>query len=120
MLIGLSLGFDTTTMASPDVLWPPNHTLRPVTVTSTSNDTDLDVLITEATSSEADSGLGDDDVPNDIVITGSSTVDLRAEPFSTSGRTYTITALVSGRGQSKLDTVFVVVPHNMGLGLGPM
>jgi uncharacterized protein len=120
VLIGLSLGFDTTTVASPDTLWPPNHQYVEVTVTSSSNGTPLAVEIIEVVSSEADSGLGTGDLPDDIVITGDATVDLRAERFSTSGRLYTITALVTGLGQAKFDSAFVSVPHNRGGGHGPL
>jgi hypothetical protein len=74
------------------------------------------VEILEVTSSEADSGLGPDDLPNDIVITGSDTLDLRAERYSNLGRTYTITVLVYGNGQAALATVYVYVPHNLSSG----
>ena len=67
-----------------------------------------------ATSSEADSGLGDDDVPNDIVITDGE-LQLRAERYAKAGRTYTISALVTDGSQVVIvDGVTVVVPHDQG------
>jgi uncharacterized protein len=126
VLVGTALdgNLATMTVASPDLLWPPNHKYVEVTVTSTANGTPLDVAILHVASSEADSGLGPDDLPDDIVITSNSTVDLRAERFSTAGRTYTITVLVSTplgsedfeTMQSMVDVVTVFVPHNLGQG----
>jgi uncharacterized protein len=112
VLVGLGLAtFLATTVATPGELWPPNHRYHEVVVTSSSGATALDVLITGVVSSEADSGLGDDDLPNDIVVTGDDTVDLRAERYSTEGRVYSITVVVSAAdGQTKVDGVSVLVP----------
>jgi uncharacterized protein len=118
VLIGLCLGFHPVTVAEPDMLWPPNHAYRSVTVISTRCGEPIDVEIVEVASSEADSGLGEDDVPDDIVITGDDTVDLRAERFSKAGRTYTITAIVSWLDDSEVVIVTVHVPHSIGGGIG--
>ncbi|MGI9609303.1 MAG: ExeM/NucH family extracellular endonuclease, partial [Acidimicrobiia bacterium] len=80
VLIGLSLdAIDARIAASPDRLWPPDHKYRNVEVSADDDGTGLDVLILGAVSSEPDSGINDDDVPNDIVVTGPDTIDLRAE-----------------------------------------
>jgi len=55
------------------------------------------------------------DKPNDIVILGPSTLDLRAQRYSQDGRTYTLAALATnGSGQVKLVTTTVVVPFSQG------
>ena len=102
--------------ATPSLLWPPNHKYRTVTMTAVdSGGAPLTVDILVAVSSEADAGLGPDDVPIDIVITGPATVRLRAERFALEGRTYTITAYVtSASGQTQLVTATVLVPHDLG------
>lgn len=50
------------------------------------------VTLVSVTSNEPDNGLGDGDMPNDIVINPDGTFDLRAERSGTGdGRIYTIT-----------------------------
>lgn len=73
---------------------------------------DLGVLITDVASSEADSGLGDEDIPNDINVVSDNVVELRSERFSTDGRTYTVYVMVSGDGQVVFSSVDVVVDHD--------
>jgi hypothetical protein len=70
------------------------------------------VSILTVTSSEADSGLDPEDVPNDIQIVDADTVDLRAERFAKSGRTYTITVFITTGTQSAIDQTTVFVPHS--------
>lgn len=102
--------------ASPSVLSVPNHKLVPVTVNVIATD-DTDpapsVHITSVTSNEPDDGLGDGDTPNDIVITGPLTVQLRAERSGKgTGRTYTITVKATdASGNSSSATTQVVVPR---------
>jgi hypothetical protein len=86
-------------------------------VSATDAGVDLEVLITGATSSEPDSGIDDEDVPNDIVITGDDTVDLRAERDDEGpGRVYTITSLATNAaGQVQLTLSDVLVPHDRGM-----
>ena len=121
VIVGLGLStFTPDTVATPDRLWPPNHQYESVQITSTAGADDLVVWIWEATSSEADEGLGEDDLPNDIVVTGDDTLDLRAERYSDDGRTYTVTVLVTADdGQTKADSVVVVVPRDQGRRGGP-
>lgn len=108
VLVGLALDSglgDLGVTAVPDLLWPPNHKYRTVDVTG-----NYPVWIQEITSSEADSGLGGDDLPNDIVVIDDDTVDLRAERFSERGRTYTIRLLTGADGQIVYTTTTVEVP----------
>ncbi len=118
-LVGLSLdaGFDATVVANPSSIWPPNHKLRSIDLLTTAPG--LSAIATSATSSEADSGLGGGDVPNDIVITDGA-IQLRAERSSKDGRTYTISATVTDGSQVVLvDGVTVVVPHDQRGGQKP-
>ena len=121
VIVGLGLSaLAPSTVATPDVLWPPNHQYRSVQITSTAGSESLDVVIVEVSSSEADSGLGPDDVPNDIVVTGDDTVDLRAERYASEGRTYTVTVVVTADdGQTQVDTATVLVPLDQGRRGGP-
>jgi hypothetical protein len=78
------------------MLWPPNHRLRLVTVNISASDESGSVAVTlvSVLSSEPDSGLGPEDVPNDIQGWATGTDDrsgsLRAERFGGS-RVYTLT-----------------------------
>jgi serine protease len=85
-----------TCAATPSTLRPPNHKLRPVSVAVSASDDSGSVTVTlvSVTSSQPDSGLGREDVPNDIQgwITGTDDRSglLRAERFNTD-RIYTLT-----------------------------
>jgi hypothetical protein len=115
VLVGLDLAsFTPVVTANPATLWPPNHKYVTVTVTATAGGQPTTVEITGVTSSEPDSGLGDDDLPNDIVVTGPTTVDLRAERYTARvGRTYTIEVwLTSADGQVRTGVTTVRVPQS--------
>jgi hypothetical protein len=85
-----------TCAATPSLLRPPNHELRPVSVSISASDHSGSVAVTlvSVTSSQADSGLGRTDLPGDIQDWSTGTDDrsglLRAERFM-SARTYTLT-----------------------------
>jgi Right handed beta helix region len=85
-----------TCSASPSVLWPPNHVLRAVTVAISASDDSGSVAVTllSVTSSQPDSGLDPQDVPNDIqgwaIGTDDRSGSLRAERFEET-RIYTLT-----------------------------
>jgi hypothetical protein len=102
---------------SPNTLWPPNHKYVTVTATVNANDNfDQNPTITllGVTSNEPDSGLGNGDKPNDIVIIDTYHVDLRAERAGNgNGRIYTFTYQVTDAcGNSTTATATVTVPHN--------
>ena len=67
-------------------------------------------------SNEPDNGLGDGDLPDDIVILNDFTFKLRAERAGGGeGRVYTITYLVTDAcGNSTEASVTVTVPHDQG------
>jgi hypothetical protein len=105
---------------SPGVLWPPNHQLVPITVTVTVEDPcdpAPTVTLLSITSNEADNGLGDGDMPNDIQGAAFGTDDrqflLRAERSGLGNdRVYTITYQASdASGNTTVASTQVVVPH---------
>lgn len=101
---------------SPELLWPPNHKARTVTVTqSVSNSCPQPVSchIESITSSEPANGTGDGDTAPDWAITGDMAAQLRAERSgSGDGRVYTIvTACTNTAGTARRASI-VTVPHN--------
>jgi len=103
---------------TPEVLWPPNHKMKTVTVSAVvTDDTDLAPTwtILSVASNEPVTGPGDVTSP-DWVITSPTTVQLRAERLGTgTGRIYTITIQASDiSGNTATATVNVTVPHDKG------
>jgi Bacterial Ig-like domain (group 1)/Thrombospondin type 3 repeat len=108
-----------TCSASPSTLRPPNHKLVAITVAVSVSDAEsgpAGFTLVSVTSSQADSGLGSEDVPNDVQGWTTGTADtngfLRAERFS-SARTYTLT--YEGRdvaGNTTTCTTTVTVPKS--------
>ncbi len=105
--------------ASPNVLWPPDHKMVPVTVAVSASDTCSAApvcKITSVSSNEPVDGTGDGDTAPDWEITGNLTVNLRAERAgSGSGRVYTITVGCNdASGNISTKTATVTVPHDQG------
>lgn len=105
----------STVEAIPNRLWPPNHTLRLVTLTgATDPDGDpITLTITGVTQDEPLNGLGDGDLsPDARAGPTSNTVRLRAERGGTrDGRVYRIAFTVEDTsGSSCSGTVTVGVP----------
>jgi predicted extracellular nuclease len=104
---------------SPDTLWPPNHkyvTVETTIVVSDNFDPNPMVTLISVESNEPDNGLGDGDMPEDIVIIDDTTFYLRAERSGTGdGRIYTITYLATDAcGNSTEVKVTVTVPFSQG------
>jgi cohesin domain-containing protein len=103
--------------ASPEVLWPANHKMVPVTVTASVADA-VDpspvTRILSVSSNEGADAAGDGHTEPDAQITGPLTVNLRAERSGTgSGRVYTITLESRDASDNASQrTVTVAVPHN--------
>ena len=105
--------------ANPNVLWPPNHKMVPVTMGVSVADVCSPSVrsscrIISVSSNEPVDGLGDGDLAPDWVITGNLTVNLRAERSGTgSGRVYTITVRCTDASwNSSTKTVAVTVPRD--------
>lgn len=99
-------------------LWPPNHRLVPISVTLNGGDANgpVSVSLVSVASSQADSGLGPEDVPNDVQGWTKDTDDrtglLRAERFD-EARTYALTYRADDlAGNTARCSVIVQVPKN--------
>jgi|GEM_PF-3990651 len=104
---------------SPQVLWPPNHKMVPVTITvsvSDNSDSSPSCMIRSVVSNEPVNGSGDGNTSPDWDITGDLTVDLRSERSGNgNGRVYTIgVECTDASDNSSIDTVRVYVPHDQG------
>ncbi|MCI0575287.1 MAG: lamin tail domain-containing protein [Chloroflexi bacterium] len=102
---------------NPNVLWPPNHKYVTVQATVSVNDNADPAAVwnlVSVTSSEPDSGLDPQDLPNDIVIVDSTTFLLRAERGEDGpGRTYSVTYQATDAcGNVTVATATVFVPHD--------
>lgn len=107
--------------ASPDVLWPPNHKMVPVSVSVTVSDNcdpSPTCEITSVVSNESQiSEIKADKFP-DWEITDEMTVNLRAERYGCmEGRVYAPNVTCSDyAGNSATDQAIVIVPHESGNG----
>ena len=106
----------TAVKANPAALWPPNHTLRSITL-SGATDPDgnpVTFTVTGVTQDEPTNGLGDGDVAPDAVIGSGPNLQVRAERSGLGdGRVYRIAFTVSdGRGGSCTGVAKVGVPHD--------
>ena len=101
--------------ASPSALWPPDHTMRTVTLTVTSKDavsTPVSRIIL-VTSDQPINGPGDGNTIADYAITGPLTVQLRAERSQGKDRTYTITVeSVDAAGNRSIGTTQIIVTNS--------
>lgn len=100
--------------ASPDVMWPPNHKMVPVTIHAATSDNcggDVDIKITSVSSNEPVDGI-------DWEITGVLTLNLRAERLGNgTGRIYTVLLTATdASGNQSTKEVFISVPHDRGKG----
>jgi hypothetical protein len=110
-------------VASPGRLWPPNHKLRPVTLTVTDPDGDpVTVTVASVRQDEPVRGKGDGRTAPDAVLTSSSKLRLRAERSGRgNGRVYGIWFEASdGNGGSCTGRTLVGVPHDRGRGRNPV
>ena len=103
--------------ATPSSIWPPNHTMRDVTVDYTSSDNcPGHNCVLSVTSNEPIDGLGDGDTSPDWEIIDNHHVRLRAERGGKgNGRTYTITVTCTdAAGNTTTKSTTVVVDHDSG------
>jgi hypothetical protein len=115
----------STVEASLTTLWPPNHTLRLVTLSGgTDPDSDpVTITITGVTQDEPLNADGDGNTsPDAEAAAGGNTVLLRAERSGTGdGRVYRIAFTGSdGQGGTCSGVVTVGVPHDQGGGATPI
>lgn len=106
----------TNVSATPNVLWPPNHKMRDVTVNYTAADNCSPVTnVLTVTSNEPVNGTGDGNTSPDWIVVNDRKVQLRAERSgSGNGRIYTIKITSTDDcGNTATTTTTVLVPHNM-------
>lgn len=105
------------TLAHPSVasLWPPNHTMVPVTIMGIAdpNDQAITITFTAVTQDEPVNGLGDGDTSPDAAVSGNQIL-LRAERAGTgNGRVYVVHfTATDDQGGSCSGSVKVSVPHS--------
>jgi hypothetical protein len=118
---------DLELVATPNILWPPNHKMVEITIELTVSDAvdpSPDVHLTSITMNEGDktnaydpahdNTLGDGNTLNDIQVDDDGRIYLRAERSGTGiGRIYTITYIaVDYSGNATEESVTVTVPHD--------
>ena len=107
----------TSVSALPAMLWPPDHTMRAVSLTAVALDNcDAAVVcsVASVSSNEPENGLGDGDAAPDVEIVGSFATMLRAERSGRGpGRVYSIAmACKDASGNSALGSTMVTVPKS--------
>lgn len=101
-------------------LWPPDHSLQPVTVNYTATDNDSVSCTLSVVSNEPINGTGDGDTAPDWVIVDAHHLQLRAERAGTSrstGRVYSIAVSCSdpsGNTVTRMTSVRVPFSQKMG------
>jgi hypothetical protein len=114
VIVSAPLPVITGESASPNVLWPPNHKMKDVTVTysTTGGCGSVDCTISSIGSNEPVNGLGDGDAAPDWQLVDAHHVKLRAERGgSGTGRIYTITITCTDSGSHTTSkNVTVTVP----------
>jgi hypothetical protein len=111
-------------IADKTILWPPNHSMVPVTIDANALDNSgLPIALgVEVKSNEPEIGLGYDDVPVDWIVgevdpaTGRISLQLRAERSGAgSGREYSVViSATDAIGNVGTSTVKIIVPHDRG------
>ena len=103
--------------ASKQMLWPPNHSMRDITLDYTANDncTSNPVVTVTVTSNEPVNGTGDGDTDPDWQIIDDHHIKLRAERAANGdGRIYTITVTIDdGCNPPVSQSKQVMVTHNI-------
>jgi len=105
----------TNVTATPASLWPPNHTMRDVTIGYTATDCGAFTTSLSVTSNEPINGTGDGDTSPDWEVIDNHHVKLRAERAGNGdGRIYTITITATDAcGNTSSNTATVIVAHNI-------
>lgn len=95
--------------AAPQLLWPPNHKLVPISLAGTAG---ASLTITSVTQDEPVEGTGDGDTGPDAIVQGHSLL-LRAERAgSGNGRVYEIRFTLEKGGAVCAGSILVGVPHS--------
>ncbi len=109
----------TSASASPNVLWPPNHKMVPITISVVATDlcASASCRIKSVTSNEQIQHPGKKNKSPDWSTNGPLALQLRAERSgkSKNGRTYNVTVeCTDPSGNASTRTVVITVPHDQG------
>jgi EGF domain-containing protein/growth factor-like EGF protein len=111
-------------VASPGLLWPPNHQLVPITILDVTdpNGGTVTITITGVSQDEPVNGLGDGDTSPDATGVGTTNAAVRAERAGNGdGRVYHISfSATSTSGGSCTGTATLGVPKSQGKKGGPV
>ncbi len=111
-------------VASPGLLWPPNHELVPISVLDVTDPSNgiVTVTITSVSQDEPVNGLGDGDTSPDAFGVGTATASVRSERAGNgNGRVYHISFnATSTSGGSCSGQVTVGVPKSQGKNGAPV
>ena len=116
------LGLELTVELTPNMLWPPNHKMRSITATITTNLAPelVTVVLAEVVSNEPDNGTGDgntiDDIQGHDIGNPDFEFEVRAERSGKgNGRIYSVTYIASTiTGDRSTVVRHVLVPHDQG------
>jgi hypothetical protein len=105
--------------ATPATLWPPNHTMRRISlaIVATDNcDTAVACRVGSVSSNESENGLGDGDTAPDSEVIGDFATMLRAERSGTgSGRIYSVEMVCRDfSGNASTAQTTITVPRSQG------
>jgi hypothetical protein len=109
-------------VASPNLLWPPNHKFVPITISGIVNPAPgaLTITVTSIFQDEPVQSPGSGNTSPDATGVGTSTASVRSErDGGGDGRVYHINFTATGAGGSCTGSVTVGVPHDQGHG-GPV
>ena len=105
--------------ATPATLWPPNHTMRRISlaIVATDNcDAAVACRVGSVSSNEAENGLGDGDTAPDTEVIGDLATMLRAERSGIgSGRIYSVEMVCRDfTGNTSTGQTTITVPNSQG------
>jgi CSLREA domain-containing protein len=111
-------------VASPNLLWPPNHRFVPIQISGVTNPAGgaLTISVTSIFQDEPVNSPGSGNTSPDATGVGTATPSVRAErDGGGDGRVYHITfTATNGNGASCTGSVTVGVPHDQGHNGGPV
>jgi hypothetical protein len=103
----------TSSSASPEVLWPPDHALIPIGISIAASDNSGNRPVCSVTAVRGNDGTTADDWR----ITGSLTLVLRSTRSGAgTGRTYRVDVTCQDSAENQtMGTIAVMVPHDQGV-----
>src|SRR5262249_40950138 len=106
-----------TPSATPNSLWPPNHTMQDIAISYASSDNcSVACVVSDITSNEPINGTGDGDTAPDWQFVDATHIKVRAERAGNgNGRIYTATVTCTDPANNSTSrTTQVLVAHDKG------